>query len=179
MPAMLNKLFAANIQILSGYKDDNDVYLAMERDEVDGRCGGVYASILNNRPSWFEQRKVDVPILLMMERSPLFPEVPAITEYAGTERMNRILELILAPQGMDRPLLAPPGVPDDRYLALSRAVWEALNDPGFLVEAKRQKLDIEPVAAERVTSIIRNAYSMPPDVVDTANDAMNMRGGGE
>ena len=39
LPMMLNRLFGTKIKIISGYKGGNDVYLAMERGEVQGYCG--------------------------------------------------------------------------------------------------------------------------------------------
>ena len=41
IPAMLNKLFGTKIKVISGYRGGNEVYLAMERGEVSGRCGGL------------------------------------------------------------------------------------------------------------------------------------------
>ena len=59
LPAMLNKLFGTKIKMISGYKGGNDIYLAMERGEVEGRCGGLMSSIKSTRPDWFPQKKVD------------------------------------------------------------------------------------------------------------------------
>ena len=77
MPAMLNKLFGTKIKIVSGYKGGNDVYLAMERGEVQGRCGGLKSSIKSTRPDWFPKKKVSVPIQIALERDPEFPDSPA------------------------------------------------------------------------------------------------------
>ena len=50
LPAMLNALFGTRIKIITGYRGGNDVYLAMERGEVQGRCGGLKSSIRSTRP---------------------------------------------------------------------------------------------------------------------------------
>jgi len=71
MPAMLNKLFGAKMKVISGYKGGNEIYLAMERGEVDGRCGGLVSSINSTRPGWFVQKKINVPIVVALARSPL------------------------------------------------------------------------------------------------------------
>ena len=131
MPAMINKLFGTKIKIISGYKGGNDVYLAMERGEVHGRCGGLKSSIKSTRPDWFPQKKVSVPIQIALERDPEFADVPALVEFAKDEKTKQILELILAPMGMDRPILAPPGTPPDEVAALRKAFHEAMNDPGL------------------------------------------------
>ncbi|MEA2989869.1 MAG: hypothetical protein QOG83_2580, partial [Alphaproteobacteria bacterium] len=38
------------------YKGGNEIYLAMERGEVDGRCAGLVSSINSTRPDWFPQK---------------------------------------------------------------------------------------------------------------------------
>ena len=106
MPTMLNQLFGTKIKVVSGYKGGNDVYLAMERGEVHGRCGGLVSSIKSTRPDWFPQKKVAVPIQIALERDPEFPDSPALIEFAKDERTRQILELVLSPLEMDRPILA-------------------------------------------------------------------------
>ena len=174
MPAMLNKLFGAKMKVISGYKGGNEIYLAMERGEVDGRCGGLVSSINATRPDWFPQRKITVPIVVALERSPLFPDVPAVAEFAKDERSRQILELFVAPQAMDRPILAPPGVPSERVAALRSAFHAAMNDAGFIAEARRQHLQIAEVDGTRVAKTLSGAYALPADIVKAATEAMNV-----
>jgi tripartite-type tricarboxylate transporter receptor subunit TctC len=177
LPAMLNKLFGTKIKVISGYKGGNEVYLAMERGEVDGRCGGLISSINSTRPDWFTQKKVSVPVQIALERDPQFPDVPALSEFAKDTRTKQILQLVLFPMAMDRPILAPPGVPSDRIALLKRAFHDAMNDPQFVADAKKQRLEIKEVPGDKVAEIIDTAFKMPPDVVKAANEAMNMAGG--
>jgi tripartite-type tricarboxylate transporter receptor subunit TctC len=177
MPAMLNKLFGTRMKIISGYKGGNEIYLAMERGEVDGRCGGLVSSINSTRPDWFAQNRISVPMIVALRRSPLFPDVPAVAEFAKDERSRQILHLFVAPQSMDRPILAPPGVPAERIAVLRAAFHAAVNDPGFIAEAKKQHLEVEEVSGEHVADILNGAYALPADVVKAAVAALNVTGG--
>ncbi|HEY4265739.1 MAG TPA: tripartite tricarboxylate transporter substrate-binding protein [Micropepsaceae bacterium] len=172
IPAMLNKLFGTKIKVISGYRGGNEVYLAMERGEVQGRCGGLISSINSTRPDWFPQKKVAVPIQIALERDPQFPDSPALIEFAKDARTKQILQLVLAPMAMDRPILTPPGVPADRVAALKAAFHAAVNDPAFLADAKKQRLEVKEVSGEKVAGLLATAFAMPPDVVKAANDAM-------
>jgi tripartite-type tricarboxylate transporter receptor subunit TctC len=178
MPAMINKLFGTKIKIVSGYKGGNDVYLAMERGEVHGRCGGLKSSIKSTRPEWFPTRKVSVPIQIALERDPEFADVPALIEFTQDDKTKQVLQLILAPMEMDRPILAPPGTPADRVAALRKAFHEAMADPGLIADAKKSNIDLEEVTGEKVAAIMQRAYAMPPDVIKAANEAMNLTGSG-
>jgi tripartite-type tricarboxylate transporter receptor subunit TctC len=142
MPLMLDNLFGTKIKVIAGYVGGNDIYLAMERGEVQGRCGGLISSIRSTRPDWFQQKKVNVPIQTARIRNPIFPDVPAIIEFAKDERTRKILQLVLAPLEMDRPILAPPGVPAERVAALRAAFHAAMSDPAFIAQAEKENLEI-------------------------------------
>jgi hypothetical protein len=51
-----------------------------------------------------------------------------------------------------------------------------MTDPGFVADAKRQRLEIDEVAGEKVAAIIAETFALPPDVVKAANDAMHLTG---
>ena len=176
MPAMLNKLFGTHIKVISGYKGGNDVYLAMERGEVNGRCGGLISSIKSTRPNWFPQNKVSVPIQIALERDPEFPDSPALIEFAKDQHTKDVLRLTLAPMAMDRPILAPPGTPRETVAALRKAFHETKKDPAFIADAERQHLEIQEVDGEKISALLESAYKSPPDVVKAANEAMALTG---
>ena len=176
-PIMLNKLFGTNITVISGYPGGNEVFNAMERGEVDGRCGSLISGIRTTRPDWFPEQKVFVPIQLAFERHPDFPYTPAVGEFVEDDTTRQVLELILSPMAVFSPLVAPPGVPEER-VALLRAAFEgAMADPAFLTEAERIGIEINPVSSDRVYETLRRAYSMPPEIVEAAKEIMNIRGG--
>ncbi len=178
LPIMLNKLFGTKIKVISGYKGGNDIYLAMERGEVQGRCGGLISSIRATRPDWFPKKLINVPIQIATTRSAQFPDTPTVTEFAKDERTRKILQLIFAPLEMDRPILAPPGVPAERVAALRAAFHAAMNDPGFIATAAKDHLEIEEISGERVAKIVNDTFAIPADIAKAAADAMKVTGAG-
>jgi tripartite-type tricarboxylate transporter receptor subunit TctC len=176
LPAMMNSVFGTKMKVISGYKGGNDVYLAMERGEVMGRCGGLISSIQSTRPDWFPQKKVVVPIQISAKRDPMFPDSPALLEYAKNDRQKQILQLVLAPMEIDRPILLPPGVAQDRVDALRKAFHETMQDPAFIAEAQKEHIEIDEISGPDVQKIIEEAYSLPPEVVKAAKEAMNVGG---
>ena len=176
LPLMVNKLFGTRIKVISGYKGGNEVFLAMERGEVHGRCGSIVSSITSTRPDWFPEKKIVVPFQIALERSPEFPDVPALGELAKDTRTKQVLELVVSHMAMDKPFVMPPGVPADRVAVMRRAFREAVTDPAFVAMAKRERVEIDPVTAERVHQVLDRAYAMPSDVVKAANEALNITG---
>lgn len=177
IPAMLNKLYGTKIKVIAGYKNGTDIYLAMERGEVMGRCSGGQVSSINSfRSNWFSEKKVNVPILVTMERSPLFPETPSVVEFTKDERTKQLLRLMFAPQYMGRPILLPPGVPQDRVAAMRKAFHDGMNDADFKAEAASRQLELDEVDGAKLHSVIEEAYKLPDDVVKAAMEAMNLSG---
>src|SRR5262249_3006513 len=122
------------------------------------------------------------PIVVALERSPLFPDVPAVAEFARDERTRQILALFVAPQSMDRPILAPPGVPAERVATLRVAFHAAMHDPGFVAEAPKphlpnQPLEIADARGERVAKSGADAYALSPEIVKAATEAMSVAAG--
>jgi hypothetical protein len=176
LPDAINRLFGARIKIVSGYSGGAEVNLAIERGEIQGRCSVSVSSINSTRPDWFASKKVSVPIQIALRRSAHFPDVPALIEFAPDKRTHDILEVLLAYQDMDRPMLAPPGLPPERLELLRTAFHAGITDPAFLAEAQRLGLEIEEVSGKRLEDIVTNAYGLPQDVLQAARDAMTMGG---
>ena len=176
LPDAVNRLFGTHIKIVSGYTGGAEVNLAVERGEVQGRCSVSVSSINSTRPDWFAAKKVTVPIQIALRRSQSFPDVPALIELAPDQRTHDILEVLLAYQDMDRPMLAPPGVPPERLELLRAAFHAGIADPAFLAEAKRLGLEVEEVSGKRLEEIVARAYGLPPDILQAARDAMSMGG---
>jgi len=135
------------------------------------------SSINSTRPDWFSQKKVTVPVQIALERDPAFPDVPAVVEFAKDAKTKAILQLVLSPMAMDRPILTPPGVPADRVEVLRAAFHAAMADPKFLADAKKQRIEVKEVSGDKVAQLLANAFAMPPEVVKAANESMNLAGG--
>ncbi len=176
LPQMINELFGTNMTVIPGYTGGNDVFVAMERGEVDGRCGAIISGINATRPNWFSDELVSVPIQIALERNPLFPDVPALGEFAEDQHTRDVLELALSPMNMFGLIVAPPEVPEERIAILRAAYHAAMTDPEFIADAARIRIDIAEVGSEFLYQQISRAYAMPPEVVDTLREAFNLSG---
>lgn len=178
-PRVLSDLFGLKFDIISGYPGGNDVMLAMERGEVEGRCGWSWSSAKSTRADWIaqlnegmDQGKVNILFQMSLKKHSELPDVPLVTELAETEKERQVLNLLFARQVMGRPLVAPPGVPEERVEALRKAVAEAVKDPDFLQDAKNQSLGINFVEGEEIQGIVQEAYEYPEDVIAVIKNAM-------
>jgi tripartite-type tricarboxylate transporter receptor subunit TctC len=163
---ILRKLFGIKAQLVSGYPGGAEMMLAVERGELDGRCGWAWSSIKIAKPDWIAEKKIKVINVLALERSPELPDVPSVMEFTTTEREKQILGFVLNAQTLGRPFVAPPGIPADRATALRKAFEDTMADQTYLAEMKAKKLDVGPVRWQTIETLLKNFYATPPDVVD-------------
>jgi tripartite-type tricarboxylate transporter receptor subunit TctC len=171
-PAVLNKLFGTKIKVIAGYKDGVAVYIAMERGELDGRCGGQLTVIKSTRPHWLTERKIQVPILIAQKRSPDFPDTPTVMEFVKDEPTRQQLDLVMLTQGLDRPVMLPPGVPAERVRELRAAFDATMADPAFRAEIERRNLHIDPIPGEEMAKAFERAFALPPEIIAGAREMM-------
>jgi tripartite-type tricarboxylate transporter receptor subunit TctC len=174
-PAILNKLFHTKMKVIGGYKDGTSVYLAMERGEVEGRCGGQLTVIKSTRPEWITQHKFNVPIVIADKRNAEFPDSPAIMEFVHDEKTRNQLDLVMLTQTMDRPVMLPPGVPAERVKELRAAFDATMADPAFRAEIEQKHLHIDPTRGEDMLKTLARAYALPPDIIAGARQMLGGR----
>ena len=167
-PEVLNGVLGTKFKIISGYPGGNDVVLAMERGEVEGRCGWSWSTITATHPDWVKDKKIHLLVQLALEKHPDLPDVPVIVDLAKTTEQMQIIKLIFARQVVGRPYLAPPGIPKDRLEILRKAFMETMVDQDFLADANKSKLEIAPVTGEKVEALVKEIYETPPAVAQKA-----------
>jgi tripartite-type tricarboxylate transporter receptor subunit TctC len=172
LPAMLNKLFGTRIKVINGYKDGGEIFQAMEKGEIEGRCSTQLTAIQSIRPQWLTEHKLSVPILIGRARIAEFPDTPAIMEFAKDQAVRQQIELMLLTQDMDRPALLPPNVPEPRVRAMREALFATMADQAFVAQARSMHLHLDPVRGEDLAKALAAAYALPPDVVAAAKETM-------
>jgi tripartite-type tricarboxylate transporter receptor subunit TctC len=163
---ILRKLFGMKAQLVSGYPGGAELVLAVERGELDGRCGWAYSSIKISKPDWIAEKKLKLLNVLALERAAELPDTPSVMEFATTDRQKQILQFVLNAQTLGRPFVAPPNIPADRAGALRKAFEATMNDQAFLAEMTAKKLDVGPVSWQRIEMLLKDFYATPQDVVE-------------
>jgi tripartite-type tricarboxylate transporter receptor subunit TctC len=171
-PKIANGVLGTKFKIITGYPGGNDVDLAMERGEVQGRCGWSWTSVKATHQPWLDQKKVNILFQMGLSKHPELPDVPLIIDLAKTDEDRAILKLIFARQVIAWPYLAPPGVPTDRTAILRRAFLDTMQDKEFLAETGKAGLEIRPVAGEEVEKLIEDVYRTPAAVTRRATEML-------
>jgi hypothetical protein len=161
-------MLGAKLRVIKGYGSALEVNLAMEKGELQGRCGVSWSVLKNTRPEWIAEKKIDYLLQLSAEKDAELPDVPLIGEWVSDPTDRQALDLLLASPHMGIPFLAPPGLPPERVVALREAFDATMVDPELIAEAGRQRLDISPMSGNEMQALIKRLYDAPPSVVTRA-----------
>jgi tripartite-type tricarboxylate transporter receptor subunit TctC len=162
---LLNGVLGAKLKIVSGYPGGNEISLAMERGEVQGRCGWSWSSLSATHAKWVEGGQVRVLAQLGLAKHPDLPNVPLALEFAKSDEQRDSLRLVFARQAMAWPFAAPPGTPAARVQDLRKAFMAALQDPALLADAGKGGFEVRPVSGEDIDTMLGQAFQIPEAVV--------------
>ena len=171
-PKVMNSILGTKLRLVTGYPGGNDITLAMQRGEVEARCGWSWSSVKTNHPQWVKDGTIKLLVQLSLDKHADLPDVPLIMDLVKTPEQRAILRLVFARQVMGRPFLAPPGVPAERLAALRKAFIDTMADKEFLADAAKAKLEINPLDGENVQALVKEIYATPPEVAKQAAAAL-------
>lgn len=171
-PKVLQAALGLPIQLVSGYKGTADIRLGAESGELAGGCWG-WDSIRATWRNALDSGEAVVVVQMVSKPHPQLPKVPLAIKYAKTEEARQLIETgVTVPALTNRPFVAPPGTPQDRVQMLRKAFAATLEDPEFKADAKKSKLDLDPLTGEEVQKMIAGIFKLPPAVVENLKKAL-------
>ena len=172
---LMNHLAGTKFKIITGYKGAADMFLALEKGELQGVAGIDWESIRNHLGKQIESGDFNVFVQFALKKSPELPNVPLIGDAAESAKDKAVLHFVFAGLDFARPFLAPPGVPAATVAALRRGFEATAKDPELLAQAKKARFAIDPVDGARVQKDVAELYDTPKDVIDRAHWALTAK----
>jgi tripartite-type tricarboxylate transporter receptor subunit TctC len=165
-PVLLNDVLGTRFKLVTGYLGSQETILAMERGEAQGRCIFSYSALKIAKPDWLRDKKINVLTVTALEKSPDFPNVPAVVDLVSKPEDRQLLQLMVGPTMMARPFVAPPGLPASKTALLRRAFDATMQDPDFRAEIAKTQTDLAPSTGEEVQRLVAGMYTTPRPVID-------------
>lgn len=162
--AVVNYLLGTKFKLISGYPSGTDVRLALERGEVDG-SGSVMWGISKE---WIARNKLKMLYQTSLEKYPDLPDVPRLIDLGRDEDERRLLRFFGSYVEVGRSFIAPPKVPAGRVAILRAAFVKMTQDPAFLAEAQKAKLDLNVLSGEQMQSAIAEVTSLSGELLKKA-----------
>ena len=172
LPAFYNNVLGTRFKIIMGYAGGQEVDLAMERGEVDGRGTNTYTGYQTSKPQYLANKLIIPLIQVGMAREPDLPDTPLLLEQQVQPQDRPLLEFMSKAITVGRPVATTPGVPAERVAALRKAFMDTLEDPDFMAEAKQQNAEVRPMTGEVLQATIRDLIEAPQAVRDRVKVAL-------
>jgi tripartite-type tricarboxylate transporter receptor subunit TctC len=170
--SMYKNVFQSKLKLVTGYHGTADIMLAIQRGELDGLCGISWSTMKASYAQYLKDNQVRILVQAARSKNADLSNIPLITDIAKTDEQKQTLALLIDPQEMARPFAAPPDIPADRADALRKAFDATMKDADFIAEAKKLNIEIAPVSAERLDSLVKKLYQTPPTIVEAARKAI-------
>ncbi len=152
-------------QVVSGYKGTSALRLAVESGEIAGACW----SWQSMRVTWRKALEAGevVPIVQVVAKPfPDIPNVPLAINLATTEEARQLIRAgVQNPAAFARPLVLPPGTPQDRVAILRTALADTLKDPAFLADTEKAKLSIDPATGDEMAQLVAEVLALDPALI--------------
>lgn len=165
-PATLNRFAGTKLKIIAGYPGGNDINLAMQRGEVDGR-NNTFSSWRATRREWLENGDITI-IAYAGPPTKGLEGVPSLEELASNPEDRQVVRFLMSGTEMGRPIAMAPGAPPERVNAVREAYRKLAADSSFLAEAKKLNVEIDIVPGERLQTIVAEALASPAGIIAKA-----------
>ena len=166
---LIKRTTGAKFDIVHGYSGPGALYLAMDRGEVDGMCGFDWSALKAQQPQLLRDKKINILVQVNVKSDPELDAmgVPQPWNFIPDDVDRQAVKLMIDfQQNFGKAYVAPPQIPADRLKILRDAFADTLRDEQFLADAKKGRLDIEPVSGEEVGATVKNLYAASPAIVD-------------
>lgn len=166
LPRLYNIIAGSKFEVITGYSAPQ-VFLSMERREVDGACA-TYDTLLAIKSDWLRDHKLTFLAQFGREPAPDLERVPLALDRIKDTDDRAAMELILSQQLTGRPYVAPPNVPPDRLQALRAAFDTTMVDPEYLADTQKMRLMVDPLTSAQFKALLDKAYATQPETVERA-----------
>lgn len=167
----MNQMLGTRFKVVYGYKGNSELSLAVERGEIQGSTGMYYSSLASSHPQWRADRKIKIIAQLALEKHPEMKDVPLLLERVRGDDREQV-ELIFGSGLMGRPFVMPGGVPAARVRLMRDTFLAALAKPELLADARRSKLEIQPLSGAKIERLLAGAYDTPPAIVEKVRNLL-------
>ena len=173
-PVVMNDLLGTRFRVITGFQGSQESSLAIERGEVDGRCGWGWTSLKSTSANWIKERKLTILMQFGLSKNPELPDVPLAIDLAETTEAKQMLRLLFAPLMLNKPVFAPPKTPSARVDELRAAFTRMTADGAFRDEViKSTGEEPSPTDGEEAQRVMEEIYQTPAFIIERLKKALN------
>jgi tripartite-type tricarboxylate transporter receptor subunit TctC len=152
-------------QLVTGYKGTAEIRLAFNSGELQGTS----SSWESFKATWRQELDSgDLMIVLqnIAQPHPDLGKVPLAISLAKADEARKLIRALVHSYGATaRPYVLAPGTPKDRIQTLQKAFMDTVKDPEFLADAKKAKLDVNPLSGAELERNVQEVFGLDASLV--------------
>ena len=153
--SVISQLLEFPNRIVGGYPGDDEAAAALIAGEVDASVRSADAALQTVESSGGH------PVLLIgTEPNESAPDVPLVVEY-GTAEQQEVLRALASVYDLERVLVGPPGIDEEKAEYLADAIHRAATDPAYGEQMEAANYSVNPLSRDET---VRLAEAAAPSV---------------
>jgi tripartite-type tricarboxylate transporter receptor subunit TctC len=163
------EVLGLNVNIVRGYTGASQLFLAVQRGELDGQMVSLSSVRTAQRDLWSKKALRPLMAFGRTTRHAEFPDVPTGRELTNDRSALLLIDFAEIPFFLALPFAAPPDIPIDRAKALQTAFMAMCRDVAFVEEAGRLGIDISPIDGDAILKLLARTAATPKEVIARYN----------
>jgi tripartite-type tricarboxylate transporter receptor subunit TctC len=164
---VLKNAFGMKFKIVSGYQGSNESMLALMRGEADA-LSMPWSILRITGAELIRDKKINLLLQTGAEKDANLGDLPRMIDLARNDDERKLLELFASPSTIGRSVLAPPGTSMERVAELRRAFLAMTQDPTFLSDLKKARLELNPLSGEQLQAAVARMGDVPDWLIERA-----------
>jgi tripartite-type tricarboxylate transporter receptor subunit TctC len=160
---VLNNVVGTRLKLITGYQGSSDSRLAMMRGEIDA-LSQPWPVLKVEGEQLLRDRQINLLLQTGADKHPELTHVPRMIDLARTDEDKVLLTLFSSPSTIGRSIAAPPNVPAERIKLLREAFNATIRDPALIEEARRLKLELDPLDGAALQAAIAGVNATPDTI---------------
>jgi tripartite-type tricarboxylate transporter receptor subunit TctC len=156
--SLLIQILGLDGRVVTGFDGSDESELAVVRGDVDGQTGD-----LDSRLSAIEAGDQRPILVLDAERAKDLPDIPALSELDLGQQEQALAESLIDLSAFGRPVVGPPGLPEDRLTCLRQALQQSVESPKLLDEANKQERPLSWLSGAELDERVQRLSDAPAE----------------
>lgn len=173
-PVVMNQVLGTKFKVITGFQGSQEAALAIQRGEVEGRCGWGWTSIKSTNLDWIRDGKIKYLMQFGLTKNPELPDVPLAIDLAEKSEDKQVLRVLFAPLMLNKLVSTAPKVSPERLSELRTAFDKMVADRAFREEiVKTSGEEPNPTSGDEAQRLMEEIYRTPEPVIARLKAILN------
>ncbi|MFN3892482.1 MAG: Bug family tripartite tricarboxylate transporter substrate binding protein [Beijerinckiaceae bacterium] len=168
---LLKRALGDKVRIVQGYSGAGELFLAMERGEIEAVCGNSINTIRIERPDWYSEGRLDFVLRFSDEARGEAATLPSYVDLLPPEDRAAAV-FIFKQDAFTRAFVLPPDIPADRLSALRTAFESTLHSAELRDVMIRAGGEHSPLSGADMARMIDDMRAADPNLKERARQLL-------